>query len=84
MESWLNGHWLPAAGARFRLAGNPCSKAPPKPSLENEINGKLIATRLQQNQQALGGLLGESGEAATYGADGQRSSGASRRTLGSA
>lgn len=51
---------------------------------ENDLNGKLIAARLQQNQQALGVLLGESGDAGTYGADGQHNARAGRRTLGSA
>lgn len=51
---------------------------------ENELNGKLIAAHLQQNQQALNALLGSSAEGGTYGADGQRSASASRRPLGSA
>ena len=51
---------------------------------ENEINGKLIAGRLQQNHQALGTLLGSSAETNTYGADGQRNQKSGRRTLGSA
>lgn len=51
---------------------------------ENEINGKLIAAGLQQNQRALAALLGEESDAATYGADGQRKTGAGRRPLGSA
>lgn len=83
MENWLYGLAAGSRGtnqARWQSLLEGAAKA----RLENEINGKLIATRLQQNQQALGGLLGESAEAATYGADGQRSSGASRRTLGSA
>ena len=51
---------------------------------ENEINGKLIAASLQLNQQALGALLRESGEAGTYGADGQRKTASGRRPLGRA
>ncbi|MBL8478246.1 MAG: flagellar protein FlgN [Sterolibacteriaceae bacterium] len=51
---------------------------------ENELNGKLIAAHLQQNQQALEALLGSSAAGGTYGADGQRSMAASRRPLGSA
>lgn len=50
---------------------------------ENELNGKLIAAHLQQNQQALEALLGKAADG-TYGADGQRSTTASRRPLGSA
>lgn len=51
---------------------------------ENEINGKLIGARLQQNQQALSVLLGETADATTYGPDGQQKSMAGRRPLGSA
>jgi|694.fasta_scaffold43656_8 flagellar biosynthesis/type III secretory pathway chaperone len=51
---------------------------------ENEINGKLIAAGLQQNQQALAALLGEEADAGTYGADGQRKTGSGRRPLGCA
>lgn len=55
-----------------------------KAKLENEINGQLITARLQQNQQALNTLLGDSNSAGTYGANGQTSTAAGRRTLGSA
>ena len=51
---------------------------------ENETNGKLIAALTQQNQQALGILLGQSADTTTYNADGQQKSVASRRPLGSA
>lgn len=51
---------------------------------ENEINGKLIAAGLQQNQQALDTLLGKAADAGTYGADGQRQTAAGRRPRGSA
>lgn len=51
---------------------------------ENEINGKLISAGIKQNQQALAALLGEEGNAGTYGADGQRKAGSGRRPLGSA
>lgn len=55
-----------------------------KAKRDNEINGKLIAAGLQQNQQALDALLGKAADAGTYGADGQRQTGAGRRPLGSA
>lgn len=55
-----------------------------KAKRENDINGKLIAARLQQNHQALATLLGETADAGTYGADGQRKAGSGRRPLGSA
>ncbi|MDP3511984.1 MAG: flagellar protein FlgN [Sulfuritalea sp.] len=51
---------------------------------ENELNGKLIAARMQQNQQALATLLGEAADATPYGADGQQKSSSGRRPLGSA
>lgn len=51
---------------------------------ENDVNGRLIAARLQQNQEALGVLLGETGDGGTYGADGQQNTRAGRRPLGSA
>lgn len=83
METWLAT--LTGAGAKsLRGTWQSMLAAAAKAKAENEINGKLIAARLQQNQQALGVLLGESGDATTYGADGQRSSGSGRRTLGSA
>ena len=51
---------------------------------ENETNGKLIAALTQQNQQALGILLGQSADTTTYNADGQQNSVASRRAVGGA
>lgn len=55
-----------------------------KAKRENEINGKLIGARLQQNQQALSVLLGETADATTYGPDGQQKNMSGRRPLGSA
>ncbi|MBU0752745.1 MAG: flagellar protein FlgN [Gammaproteobacteria bacterium] len=53
---------------------------------QNELNGKLIGTRLQHNQQALAALMGATERAMTYGPDGQTSvrPGGSGRILGSA
>jgi flagellar biosynthesis/type III secretory pathway chaperone len=51
---------------------------------ENETNGKLISVLMQQNQQALGTLLGQSVDTTTYDADGQQKPQAGRRPLGSA
>lgn len=50
----------------------------------NEANGKLIALRLQHNQQALNVLLAAADSAATYGPDGQQQSGVGSRILGKA
>lgn len=52
----------------------------------NEINGNLIGTRLQHNQQALAALMSATERAMTYGPDGQTltSAGGGGRMLGSA
>lgn len=52
----------------------------------NELNGKLIGTRLQHNQQALTALLGAAEQAMTYGPDGHTQLGGSSggRSRGSA
>ncbi|MDP2795675.1 MAG: flagellar protein FlgN [Sulfurisoma sp.] len=53
----------------------------------NELNGKLIGTRLQHNQQALAALMGATEQAMmTYGPDGQTLArpGGTGRILGSA
>lgn len=52
----------------------------------NELNGKLIGTRLQHNQQALAALMSATEQAMTYGPDGQTTagSGGTGRILGSA
>ncbi|HMX15959.1 MAG TPA: flagellar protein FlgN [Rhodocyclaceae bacterium] len=51
----------------------------------NELNGKLIADRLQRNQQALEALLPASRtQAALYGPDGQTAVPGGGRSLGSA
>ncbi|MDP1652678.1 MAG: flagellar export chaperone FlgN [Rhodocyclaceae bacterium] len=50
----------------------------------NEINGKLIALRLQHNQQALNILLAAADSATTYGPDGQQQTGLGSRILGKA
>jgi len=51
----------------------------------NLLNGKLIGTRLQHNQQALAALMSATERAMTYGPDGQTlASAGSGRMLGSA
>lgn len=51
----------------------------------NELNGKLIGTRLQHNQQALAALMGATERAMTYGPDGHaRPPAGSGRSRGSA
>lgn len=50
----------------------------------NELNGKLVADRMQHNQQALNVLLSAAKQSALYGPDGQTHVGSTGRTLGSA
>lgn len=50
----------------------------------NDINGKLVADRLQHNQQAMNVLLTAAKQSALYGPDGQTRVGPAGRTLGSA
>jgi flagella synthesis protein FlgN len=83
MDAWLASNPAPSSMSRrntWKLHLDLAAEA----RRENEINGKLIAAGLQQNQQALAALLGEEGNAGTYGADGQRKAGSGRRPLGSA
>ncbi len=83
VERWLST--LPASGNQpFQATWKAILERAATAKQANEINGKLIATLMQQNQQALGVLLSDTGESNTYGADGQRNSSAGRRNLGSA
>lgn len=50
----------------------------------NETNGKLIASRLQGNQQALAILTAAADQAATYGPDGHTKTATGGRPLGAA
>ncbi len=84
MEAWLATlpeavrkenaeHW-----ARLLLLGEECRS-------EHELNGKLIALRMAQNQKAMTALLSAGGQPLTYGPDGQQRIGTGGgRTLGSA
>ena len=49
----------------------------------NELNGKLIQTRLQQNQRALAALSAANSQTQLYGPDGQVRASSSSRTRGS-
>ncbi len=83
LDAWLKS-LPPAAGREPHAAWAAILERAAEAKRENDVNGKLIAARLQQNQQALGVLLGETGDAGTYGADGQHDTRSGRRTLGSA
>lgn len=50
----------------------------------NDLNGRLVAERLSNNQQAIQTLMSVANRPATYGPDGQTSAIAHGRTLGSA
>lgn len=50
----------------------------------NESNGKLIAMRMQHNQQALNVLLAAANQASLYGPDGQTKPSGGGRLFGSA
>lgn len=50
----------------------------------NELNGRLLAERLSNNQQAIQTLMAAANRPATYGPDGQTTASGPRRTLGSA
>lgn len=80
MEGWLERHAEPGGAKRvwqelLALAG--------KASALNQINGKLIATRLANNQQALSTLMAAANQAALYGPDGQARPVGGGRSLGS-
>lgn len=77
MEAWLarQPEARPAWEALLTLAS--------RASDLNRSNGKLIATRLAHNQQALATLLAAANQAALYGPDGQARPVGGGRSLGS-
>jgi len=83
MDAWLATN--PADGSSHKLWRELLPLAAEARSL-NELNGKLIGTHLQHNQQALAALMAATERAMTYGPDGQTSvrPGGSGRILGSA
>ena len=80
MEAWLAtlGSSAPSRGnwqALLALAA--------EGRTQNELNGKLIQTRLQQNQRALAALSAANDQTQLYGPDGQVRPSSSSRTRGS-
>ena len=67
MEVWLAGQDQPT-----RSAWNDILGLARDARRENEINGNLIKTRMQHNQQALSVLQAASKQALLYGPDGQQ------------
>ena len=80
MEGWLARQ--PNANGAGRTWQELLSLAEKARAL-NEINGKLIASRLADNQQALSALMAAANQAALYGPDGQARPIGSGRSLGS-
>lgn len=80
MESWLERH--PEQDGAHRDWRNLLALAESASKL-NHTNGKLIATRLASNQQALSALMAAANQASLYGPDGQSQPIGSGRSLGS-
>lgn len=80
VDAWLAANTTFSTSALWQQLINLAAEA----KRENETNGKLIGVLMQQNQQALGILLGQSADSTTYDANGQQKSMAGRRPLGSA
>ena len=79
MEVWLTGQPKPA-----REDWHAILTLAKEARLLNDINGNLINTRMQQNQQALAVLQSASNRTMLYGPDGQQLSSGGGRHLGAA
>lgn len=71
LEAWLATQRL---GAKDRADWKKLLTLTGEAQALNEINGKLIAMRMQHNQQALNVLLSAANQATLYGPDGQTKS----------
>lgn len=80
MESWLGRHPDQAGAKQDWLALLAMAE---KARALNQTNGKLIATRLAHNQQALATLMNAANQASLYGPDGQARPVGGGRSLGS-
>jgi len=81
MDAWLESQ---ASATESAASWAKVLELAAKAKTENEINGRLIGAQLQQNQQALKILIGDSGATMTYGPTGQQAGLVGRRPLGSA
>ena len=81
MEKWLSGL---AATDPVRKTWASLVKMTAEAQALNESNGKLIAMRLQHNQQALDVLLAAANQASLYGPDGQTKPSGGGRLFGAA
>ena len=79
MERWLAS----PAGVRSQDNWQRLLRTASEARALNEANGKIIAVRLQSNQQALAALTAASDKTATYGPDGHQHSNLGKRSLGS-
>lgn len=80
VQAWLDRH-PDLSGSR--KAWQEILKLTVKARELNQVNGKLISTRLANNQQALTTLLSAANQAALYGPDGQARPIGGGRSLGS-
>ena len=78
MEAWLAGAGNSQVGEDWQALLQLAAEA----RRQNELNGKLIQTRLQYNQRALEALNLANSQTALYGPDGQIRAGSGRRTFG--
>jgi flagella synthesis protein FlgN len=81
METWLSRL---ASSDPARKAWNSLVTLTAEAQALNESNGKLIAMRMQHNQQALNVLLAAANQASLYGPDGQTKPSGGGRLFGSA
>lgn len=81
MEAWLKSEPSGSASRRHWIELLPLAA---EAKTLNELNGKLIGTRLQYNQQALAALMGATELAMTYGPDGHTQVSGGSRSRGSA
>lgn len=81
LETWLSKQTL---DTRTREDWNTLLTLSATAQAINETNGKLIATRIQHNQQALNVLLSAANQTALYGPDGQTKSSGGGHLFGKA
>lgn len=76
--------WLQKTPAKFREQWTAFIELAATAKNLNDINGRLVAERLSNNQQAIQVLMAAANRPATYGPDGQTNAIGNGRTLGSA
>lgn len=81
MDAWLKSEPSGSASRRHWIELLPLAA---EAKTLNELNGKLIGTRLQYNQQALAALMSATELAMTYGPDGHTQAAGGGQSRGSA